>query len=239
MSDPTPIRLPVDPLAPAAAAVEEAVRVLRGGGLVAYPTDTLYGLGADPRQPEAVERLFRAKGRAADKAVPLVAADLRQVERQVGVLTPLARRLAERFWPGPLTLVIEAAPMLDSRLLAQGETVAVRVPDLPLARALAQALDAPLTATSANRAGAPPPATAAATAAALASAVALVLDGGPTAAGEPSTIVDARGASPVLLRRGVVAWDRVLESPAARGEPRVAPGAARRPADKARRGSTR
>ena len=77
MPDPTPIRIPVDPLAPAAGAVDEAVRVLRGGGLVAYPTDTLYGLGADPRQPEAVERLFRAKGRAAEKAVPLVAADLR------------------------------------------------------------------------------------------------------------------------------------------------------------------
>ncbi len=206
------MRLPIDPLAPAPAAVEQAVRVLRGGGLVAYPTDTLYGLGADPRRAEAVERLFRAKGRAAEKAVPLIAGDLRQVERQVGVLTRLARRLARRFWPGPLTLVIEAAPTLDSRLLAQGDTVAVRVPDLPLARALPQALGGPLTATSANRAGATPPTTAAATVTALASAVALVLDGGPTTAAEPSTIVDARGASPVLLRPGVVAWDRVLES---------------------------
>lgn len=212
MSDPTPIRLPVDPLAPAAAALEEAVRVLRRGGLVAYPTDTLYGLGADPRRAEAVERLFRAKGRAADKAVPLVAADLRQVEQQVGALTRLARRLARRFWPGPLTLVIEAAPALDRRLLAQGDTVAVRVPDLPLARALAQALEAPLTATSANRSGEAPPTSAAATLTALGSSVALVLDGGPATAAEPSTIVDARGASPVLLRPGVVAWDRVLES---------------------------
>ncbi len=211
MSDRTPIRIPIDPLAPASAAVDEAVRVLRGGGLVAYPTDTLYGLGADPRRTDAVERLFRAKGRAAEKAVPLVAGDLRQVERRVGVMTRLARRLARRFWPGPLTLVIEAAPTLDSRLLAQGATVAVRVPDLPVARVLAQALDAPLTATSANRSGETPPTTAAATVTALASALALVLDGGPTAA-EPSTIVDARGAFPVLLRPGVVAWDRVLES---------------------------
>lgn len=212
MSDPTPIRIPIDPLAPAPAAVEEAVRVLRNGGLVAYPTDTLYGLGADPRRAEAVERLFRAKGRAAEKAVPLVAGDLRQVERQVGCLTQLARRLARRFWPGPLTLVIEAAPTLDRRLLAQGDTVAVRVPDLPLARALARGLDAPLTATSANRSGETPPTTAAATVTALGSSVALVLDGGPAPAAEPSTIVDARGASPVLLRPGVVAWDRVLES---------------------------
>lgn len=212
MSDTTPIRIPIDPLAPAAGAVDEAVRVLRRGGLVAYPTDTLYGLGADPRRAEAVERLFRAKGRAAEKAVPLVAADLRQVEGQVGVLTPLARRLATRFWPGPLTLVIAAAATLDGRLLAQGDTVAVRVPDLPLARALARGLDAPLTATSANRSGATPPTTAAATVSALGSSVALVLDGGSATAAEPSTIVDARGTSPVLLRPGVVAWDRVLES---------------------------
>ncbi len=212
MPDPTPIRLPVDPLAPAAAVVEQAVGVLRSGGLIAYPTDTLYGLGADPRRPEAVARLLRTKGRAADKAVPLVAADLEQVERQVGVLTRLARRLAQRFWPGPLTLVIEAAAALDGPLLAQGDTVAVRVPDLALARALARGLDAPLTATSANRSGAPAPTTAAETLTALASAVALVLDGGPTRATAPSTIVDARGESPVLLRPGVVAWDRVLES---------------------------
>ena len=212
MPDPTPIRLPVDPLAPAAAAVREAVRVLRGGGLVAYPTDTLYGLGADPRRPEAVERLFRAKGRPAEKAVPLIAGDLQQVERQVGLPTRLARRLARQFWPGPLTLVIEAASTLDRRLLAGGDSVAVRVPDLPLARALAQALDGPLTATSANPSGAAPPTTAAATVTALASAVALVLDGGPTTAAEPSTIVDARGESPVLIRPGVVAWGRVLES---------------------------
>ena len=212
MSDPAPIRIPIDPQAPAPEAVAEAVRVLRAGELVAYPTDTLYGLGADPRRREAVERLFWAKGRAADKAVPLVAGALRQVERHVGVLTPLARRLGGRFWPGPLTLVIEAAPTLDSRLLAQGDSVAVRVPDLPLARALAVALDAPLTATSANRSGETPPTTAAATVAGLGSTVALVLDGGPTTAAQPSTIVDARGSSPLLLRPGVVAWDRVLES---------------------------
>ena len=212
MSDRTPLRISIDPLAPASAAVDEAVRVLRGGGLIAYPTDTLYGLGADPRRTEAVERLFRAKGRAAEKAVPLVAGDLRQVEQRVGVMTRLARRLARRFWPGPLTLVIDAAPTLDSRLLAQGATVAVRVPDLPVARVLAQALDAPLTATSANRSGQTPPTTAAAAVTALASALALVLDGGPATAAEPSTIVDARGAFPVLLRPGVVAWDRVLES---------------------------
>lgn len=212
MSDPTPVRVPIDGRSPARGALEEAVRVLQGGGLVAYPTDTLYGLGADPRRADAVVRLFQAKGRPATMAVPLIAGDLRQVERHAGAMTTLAHRLARCFWPGPLTLVIDASPTLDRRLLAGGDTVAVRVPELPAARALALALGFPVTATSANRTGAPPPTTGPAALAALASAVALVLDGGPAPAATPSTIVDARREVPRLLRRGAVAWDRVLES---------------------------
>lgn len=192
--------------------IQSAVRVLRRGELVAYPTDTLYGLGADPRRPDAVERLFRAKGRPAEMAAPIIAGDVEQVERHAGRLTPLARRLARRFWPGPLTLVIAAAPALSRRLLGGGDTVAVRVPDHTGARALASQLGAPVTATSANRSGGPAPTTAAEVVAALGPDVSLVLDGGPAPATAPSTIIDARGRAPVLVRRGVVAWDRVLES---------------------------
>lgn len=192
--------------------IRSAVRALRSGRLVAYPTDTLYGLGADPRRPDAVERLFRAKGRPAEMAAPIIAGDVEQVERHAGRLTPLARRLARRFWPGPLTLVIAAAPALSRRLLGGGDTVAVRVPDHPVARTLALQLGCPVTATSANRSGAPPPTTASAVVAALGPGVALVLDDGPSASPAPSTIVDARGETPVLVRRGAVAWDRVLES---------------------------
>ena len=210
---PAPEIVPVDRLAPDPGAVRRAARLLAGGGLVAYPTDTLYGLAVDPRRADAVERLFRAKGRPADMAVPLIAADPEQAARAAGRLTPLARALAERFWPGPLTLVVAASPALNPRLLAGGATVAVRVPDHAVARALAAALGHPLTATSANRSGAPPATTAAAAAEAVGADLACVLDAGPADVTTPSTIVDARGPAPVLLRPGAVPWDHVLGLP--------------------------
>ena len=212
MPDPTALILPVDRLAPDPDTVRRAVALLAQGEIVAYPTDTLYGLAVDPRRPDAVERLFRAKGRPAEMAVPLIAADPEQVARRAGRLTPLARTLAERFWPGPLTLVVDAAPVLNSRLLAGGRTVAVRVPDSAVARALARELGHPLTATSANRSGSPPATSAAAVVAAIGRDLACVLDAGPAESTSPSTIVDVRGAAPVLLRPGAVAWDRVLIS---------------------------
>ena len=210
MSDPKPIRLSVDPGVPDEAVIETAVRVLVAGELVAYPTDTLYGLGIDPTQPDAVERLFQAKGRPRELAVPLIAADTEQVEQHAGSLTPLAHRLAEQFWPGPMTLVVTAVPSLSRRLLAGGDTVAVRVPDHLVARALARRLGRPLTATSANRSGESAPSTAAATVAGLGSLVSLVVDAGPTPGAEPSTIVDVRTDTPVLLRSGIIPWDRVV-----------------------------
>ena len=212
MPDPTALILPVDRLAPDPDTVRRAVALLAQGEIVAYPTDTLYGLAVDPRRPDAVERLFRAKGRPAEMAVPLIAADPEQVARRAGRLTPLARTLAERFWPGPLTLVVDAAPVLNSRLLAGGRTVAVRVPDSAVARALARELGHPLTATSANRSGSPPATSAAAVVGAIGRDLACVLDAGPAESTSPSTIVDVRGAAPVLLRPGAVAWDRVLIS---------------------------
>ena len=210
MPDPTPGILPVDRLAPDPDAVRRAARLLAEGGIVAYPTDTLYGLAVDPRRADAVERLFGAKGRPAAMAVPLIAADSEQIARHAGRLTPLARTLAGHFWPGPLTLVVAASAALTPRLLAGGATVAVRVPDHAVARALAATLGHPVTATSANRSGAPPATTAAAAAAAVGSELACVLDAGPAEVTTPSTIVDARGPAPVLLRPGAVAWDRVL-----------------------------
>ena len=212
MPDPALVTLSVDCLAPAPDAVRRAVESLVQGRIVAYPTDTVYGLAVDPQRPEAVERLFLAKGRSAEMAVPLIAADLEQVAQRSGRLTPLARTLARRFWPGPLTLVVDAAAALDGRLLAGGRTVAVRVPNHAVARALARELGHPVTATSANRSGSPPATTAAAAVAAVGGDLACVLDGGAAASALSSTIVDVRGPAPVLLRPGVVAWDRVLES---------------------------
>ena len=202
----------VDPVRPTAEAIDTAVRALRAGGVVAYPTDTLYGLAVDPRLPEAVARLFEVKGRSLTAAIPLVAAETGQVERDVGPLSELATRLARQFWPGPLTLVIEAHLGLDERLLAGGTSVAVRVPDHPVARALAKRLGFPVTATSANTTGGVPSDTPRAVEEGLGAAVTLGIDGGRTTGGAPSTIVDVRGDRPVLVRDGRVGWDRVVQS---------------------------
>ena len=204
--------LSLDPGCPDAAALRPAVDALAAGEVVAFPTDTLYGLAVDPRRPDAARRLFAVKRRPAGLAVPLVAADAGQLERVVRRFTPLARRMAHRWWPGPVSIVLDASPTLDPLLVDAAGTVALRVPAHPLARRLAESFDHPITATSANRSGEPPAADAASVAAALGGEVAFVVDGGPTAGGPPSTIVDARGDVPVLVREGVVPWDRVLQS---------------------------
>ena len=213
MSDRSPIcYIVVDPANPQRSAIQAAVRQLIEGRLLAYPTETLYGLGADPRQPAALERLFRAKGRSTEHSVPLVAGSRKQIEAHVGRLSPLGHRLADAFWPGPLTLVIPAHPTLSSRLLGGRNSVAVRVPGHPVARSLAVELGHPITSTSANRSGAPAARTAADAVDALGPELAVVLDGGVTGGGAPSTIVDVQTSVPVLLRAGKVPWDRVLQS---------------------------
>jgi L-threonylcarbamoyladenylate synthase len=191
-------------------AADTAADAVRRGLVVAYPTDTLYGLAVDPTSAEAVTRLFALKGRALGKAIPLIAADLDQV-RAWTTMTPLAERLAAAFWPGPLTLVLKTTAHIDARVLAEGGTVAVRVPDQAVARALASAAGTPVTSTSANPSGQPPTADPDEVAREL-SAVDVLIDGGPTQGGAPSTIVDATGVRPVLIRAGAIAWERVLES---------------------------
>ena len=189
-----------------------AAQAIRDGGVIVFPTDTLYGLAADPRNERAVAAIFRMKGRAPAEPLPLVAADVEQVEREAGVFSPLARRLASRFWPGPLTLVLTARDSLAAGVTAGTGTVAVRVPAHLVARQLAARAGVPLTATSANRSGLPPSAAAAAAAEGLETAVAGVLDAGVTPGGEPSTIVDARGDEPRLVRAGAIAFERVIEA---------------------------
>ena len=191
--------------------VERAVEVLRGGGVVAYATDTLYGLAVDPRSQAAVARLFAVKDRQPGHAVPLIAADLHQAE-QVATFDEVGRRLAGAFWPGPLSLVLDARPGLDEAVLAEDRSIAIRVPGSAVARALAARFGGCITATSANLSGRPAPATPDEVARELAGRIDLLLDTGPSAGGPPSTIVDARGGSLRLARAGAVAWDRVLRS---------------------------
>lgn len=202
----------LDPLAPDRAGIDAAVAVLRRGGVVAYPTDTLYGLAADPRSDAAVERLLAVKGRDRASAIALIAADAAMAE---GVAAsgfgPLERRLASAFWPGPLTIVVPAAPGMAAALAPHG-TLGVRIPAHLVARSLSGAFGGCITATSANLSGGPPAVTADAVAATLGELVDLLLDAGPAPGGAPSTIVEVVDGRPVLHRAGAVAWDRVLKS---------------------------
>ena len=201
--------MPIVPASPES--IGRAVDVLRHGGVVAYPTDTLYGLAVDPRSAVAVARLFALKERDAASAIPLIAASLEQA-REAGFFSDRHSRLAKSFWPGPLTIVLPAAEVIARELLGTGSTIALRVPAHPVAQALAARHGFCITSTSANRSGEPAATTAQQVSNDLMNSIDLVLDGGPSPGGAPSTIVAITGDGPRLVRAGAIAWDRVLES---------------------------
>ncbi|HZP26504.1 MAG TPA: L-threonylcarbamoyladenylate synthase [Dehalococcoidia bacterium] len=188
--------------------IDQALAVLCQGGLVAYPTDTIYGLGALATDDAAVRCLFAVKGRELDKALPLLLADAVQAEASAE-MTPLARELMAAFWPGALTIVLRRRTEFRSLALAGGDTIALRVPDQPLVRELIRRFGAPLTGTSANRSGGASPLTADEVARQLADEIDLLIDGGPCPGGVESTVVDATGAVPRLLRKGALAWQSI------------------------------
>lgn len=202
--------LVVDPVLPSDADLAPAAAALRDGGLVAFPTETVYGLGANALDSVAVARIFAAKGRPADNPVIVHAPDAETAWRATSGPTPLARRLAEAFWPGPLTLVLPAADALPRAATAGLPSVAVRVPDHPVALALLRAAGVPVAAPSANRSGRPSPTTAAHVVDDLGDAVDVVVDGGPCRIGVESTVVDARGGAPIVLREGGVSREQLL-----------------------------
>ena len=184
--------------------------VLRAGGVIAYPTDTFYGLAVDPRNAHAIATLFALKGRYAGKPSPLIVASIEQARLAVQ-FNAVAEQLAARFWPGPLSLVLPVTPALCRAAIGGGTTAAVRVPNHGVARAIAEAFGFCITATSANVSGRPPARTPAEIDPEVVARVDLVIDG-VTPGGEPSTIVDLTGATPLLVRAGAIAWERVLES---------------------------
>ena len=202
-------RVFVDPEAPQRDALQEAAKWIRNGGLVALPTDTLYGLAADPFRTDAVARVFAVKGRAAERALPLIAADADQIAARLGPLSPLAERLAAKFWPGALTLLIPAPATLALDVTGGTGRVGVRVPAHDIARAICRAADRPITATSANRSGQPATADPGEIERTLGEDVDLLIDTGPTRGGAPSTIVDVTGPAPRLVRAGAVSWDDI------------------------------
>jgi len=202
-------RVVVDRDAPQRDAIDEAAKWIRAGYVVAIPTDTLYGLAADPFSAAAVARVFDVKGRAADRALPLIAADVAQIASSLGRLSEMATRLADRFWPGPLTLLMPAARQLAREVSGETGTVGVRVPADAIARAVCAACGHPVTATSANLSGAPAAATADDVEDALGDRIEFMLDAGPTPGGAPSTIVDVTAGEPRLVRAGAIAWEEI------------------------------
>jgi L-threonylcarbamoyladenylate synthase len=205
-----PVVLQVDAEAPDPAVVRQAAEMIRDGLVVAYPTDTVYGLAVDPRNAGAVRRLFELKGRPETSALTLIAADMAHA-RAAGEFSEEAESMAARWWPGPLTIVIRARPILVAELLGGGDTVGVRIPNHPVALALASDAGFCVTATSANRSGEAAAATANAVAVSLPD-IDAILDGGAAPGGRPSTIVNASTRVPVLVRDGAVPWERVLRS---------------------------
>lgn len=186
-----------------AAAIVQAARVLAAGGLVAFPTETVYGLGACAGDPRAVAALYAAKGRPSFNPLIAHVRDIAAAE-QVGVFSEKALALAEKFWPGPLTIVVKAKPADTISELARAglDTIAIRVPAHPVARDLLAATCFPIVAPSANRSGHVSPTTAQHVADDLSGKVDLILDGGPSTGGIESTIVDFSGDAPRLLRSG-------------------------------------
>ncbi len=190
---------------------DEAVRVLREGGLVCYPTDTVYGIGAAAGDDAAVRRLFAVKGRSLDKPLPLLLADAADAAR-VGEVTPLAKALASRFWPGAVTIVMRKAASYRSLALAGGDTVALRVPDHGLVRGIVRALGEPITGTSANRSGGRAPVSAAEVALQMGETVELIIDGGRSLTRLESTVIDITRDEPEIVREGAVGRGEVEEA---------------------------
>jgi L-threonylcarbamoyladenylate synthase len=183
--------------------IEKGVKILQKGGVIAFPTDTVYGLGADAFNATAVERIYEIKNRPKHRQLPLLIADVEQLTTLADPIPEIAWLLARRFWPGGLTLVL---PKTDSLpvYLASGPTIAVRVPDHPACLALIQHLGNPIIGTSANISGQPAALTAKEVGQQLGGKIDFIIDGGKCPGGKESTVVDATREPPIILRQGII-----------------------------------
>lgn len=190
-------------LATEPAAVTETAAAIKRGELVVFPTDTLYGVGTYVFDEDAVRSLYAVKGRPLEKGIPILLADSDDVEKVSKSIPPAARTLIARFWPGPLTLIVPKGDQLPPSI-SLNDGVAVRLPDHAIARAVIRNAGGAVATTSANRSGNPPATNADQALVELGGWVTIVLDGGPTGQSTPSTIVDCRGPSLRILRRGAI-----------------------------------
>ena len=190
--------------------LERAVRHLKDGGVVAMPTDTLYGLAADVFNLAALDRIFAVKGRSEDLALPVLVNGWEQVQLVAKNLPPQAKDLAERFWPGALTMVVLRAECVPDRLTAGGPTVAVRMPGHPVPIALIKGLGGPITGTSANASGGPNASSLEELTSQMGTRVDHIIKSGPAPNGTASTVVDIMSERPKLLREGAIPFNLVL-----------------------------
>ena len=191
--------------------VKQAVEILRNGGIVAFPTDTVYGLGADPLNEQAVGKIYKIKRRPHNLPLPLLLADKSDLTKVASIVPEIAWKLAERFWPGGLTLVLKKSPWVPSAVTAGGDTIAVRIPNHPVPIALIWGLGTPLVGTSANLSGRSSPITARDVKEQLGGKVELIIDGDWCLRGIESTVLDISGEVPILIREGVVPEEEIAK----------------------------
>jgi len=189
--------------------VEQGISILRQGGIVAFPTDTVYGLGACITIRQAVERIYQVKKRPRNMALPLLLADPSQVTEVAEPVPPLARRLIDNFLPGALTIVLHKSKSVPEIITAGGKTIAMRIPDHPVPLALIRGVGTPVVGTSANVSSMPSPLTAAGVHSQFGDKIDLVIDAGTCPGSRESTIVDLTGETPVVLREGAISKDEL------------------------------
>jgi L-threonylcarbamoyladenylate synthase len=196
---------------PDTAAISTAVAVLQNRGVIAYLTDTLYGLGGDARSTLAIAKAFALKGRSTEKALPVIIGEKSMLPDYAGEISPTAEALIEQFWPGPLTLIFQATPIVPLMLIGDTGKIAMRLPAARLAREISNGLGAPIIATSANRSGEPAAGSAQQIAEIFGKGLALILDSGPPLNRQPSTILDVTTQPPRLIRAGAVSITEIIK----------------------------
>lgn len=201
--------LQIDAENPQQEILQEATQIIRQGGIIAFPTDTLYGLGSNAMDPQAIQAVYLAKERPSYKPLIILAKDRSMVEEMTVGVSPLAYALMDRFWPGPLTLILHASPNLPSSLTGNTGRVGVRIPGSPVARRLLDVASIPITAPSANRSGGKDPMNAQIVKEELMGRIDLLLDGGPVL-GIASTLLDLTICPPRILRQGVIPEGLIL-----------------------------
>ncbi len=189
--------------------LEKGISILKEGGIVAFPTDTVYGLGACITIPQAVERVYRVKERPRNMPFPLLLGDISQITRVAETVPPVAWLLIQRFLPGALTIVLPKSDSIPAFITAGGTTIGIRIPAHPVPIALIKGLGVPVVGTSANLSGKPSPLTADEVYAQLGDKVDLIIDGGRCPGGKESTIVDVTGETPVILREGAISQEEL------------------------------